>query len=161
MKDRLSLYPGRVTLVPVEGQANTYDMVRADQPTEEGTPLNKQTLLSDEVAESLGLSSEANPTPSMAFNHLNEIKVGLSAQVSATLLASNWADGVYTLAIEGVTDTSNQEVLPAVDITTEQLEAMQAANIQDGGQTTGRIMLKAFGDVPTVDLPIRVIKRGD
>lgn len=40
IKDRVSKYPGRVKLTPVAGQANTYDMVRADQPTEEGTVLN-------------------------------------------------------------------------------------------------------------------------
>lgn len=39
--DRIPTYPGRVTLTPVSGQTNTYDLVRADQPIEEGTPLNK------------------------------------------------------------------------------------------------------------------------
>ena len=27
--------------MPVEGQTNTYDMQRADEPTEPGTPINK------------------------------------------------------------------------------------------------------------------------
>lgn len=39
--DRVPTYPGRVKLVPVAGQANTYDMVRADAPMVEGTPVNK------------------------------------------------------------------------------------------------------------------------
>ena len=39
--DRVPTYPGRVRLIPVAGQANTYDMVRADDPLVEGTPLNK------------------------------------------------------------------------------------------------------------------------
>ena len=50
MKDRVPLYPGRVKMVPVAGQENTYDMSRADSPQQEGTPLNKATLLSDETA---------------------------------------------------------------------------------------------------------------
>lgn len=50
MQDRVSLYPGRVKLEPVAGQANTYDLTRADQPTQEGTPLNKASLLSDATA---------------------------------------------------------------------------------------------------------------
>lgn len=54
MKDRVPTYPGRVKLVPVSGQANTYDMVRADEPVVEGTLLNKATLLSDETAAVLG-----------------------------------------------------------------------------------------------------------
>lgn len=83
-----------------------------------------------------------------------------------TLLASGWtgdsAPYSYTLAVTGVTATSNQEWLPALDITTEQLAALQAANIQDGGQAAGSVTLKAFGeDKPTIDLPIRIILRGD
>ena len=84
----------------------------------------------------------------------------VSTTVEATLLASGWSDGVYTLSVDGVTANSNQEILPALGITTEQIEAMQAANIQDGGQADGKILLKAYGDAPTIDLPIRVIKRG-
>lgn len=61
MKDRIPVYPGRVTLTPVSGQANTYDMTRADQPTEEGTPLNKNTLLKDATAALYGLGSDAVP----------------------------------------------------------------------------------------------------
>ena len=44
VKDRVALYPGRVTLTPVVGQNNTYDMIRADSPTEVGTPINKALL---------------------------------------------------------------------------------------------------------------------
>ena len=61
MKDRVSLYPGRVKLVPVPGQENTYDMVRADSPTQEGTPLNKDSLLKDATAALYGLGSDAVP----------------------------------------------------------------------------------------------------
>lgn len=39
--DRIPTYPGRVKLIPVPGQENTYDMVRADEPIVEGTPINK------------------------------------------------------------------------------------------------------------------------
>ena len=39
--DRIPTYPGRVKLVPVSGQTDVYDLVRADQPVEEGTPINK------------------------------------------------------------------------------------------------------------------------
>lgn len=61
MQDRVSLYPGRVMLTPVPGQENTFDLVRADQPTQEGTPLNKATLLKDVTASILGLPNTAVP----------------------------------------------------------------------------------------------------
>jgi len=49
--DRIPTYPGRVKLTPVSGQENIYDLVRADQPIEEGTPLNK--VLFDQKAYTL------------------------------------------------------------------------------------------------------------
>lgn len=61
MQDRVSLYPGRVKLEPVAGQANLYDLTRADQPTQEGTPLNKANLLKDATAALLGLGTDAVP----------------------------------------------------------------------------------------------------
>ena len=53
MQDRISAYPGRVKLTPVAGQADTYDLTRADQPTQEGTPLNKAAPLSDTTVNAL------------------------------------------------------------------------------------------------------------
>lgn len=67
MKDRVPVYPGRVTLTPVSGQANTYDMVRADQPTQEGTPLNKNTLLKDATAQSYGGGATMVPDDVLAM----------------------------------------------------------------------------------------------
>lgn len=61
MKDRVPLYPGRVTLTPVSGHANTFDLVRADQPTQEGTPLNKASLLKDTTAALFGKTNAAVP----------------------------------------------------------------------------------------------------
>lgn len=61
MQDRVSLYPGRVKLEPVAGQANLYDLTRADQPTQEGTPLNKASLLKDTTASLFGLGTDALP----------------------------------------------------------------------------------------------------
>lgn len=42
--DRVPSNPGRITLEPVEGLENTYDMSRADNPEVAGTPINKATL---------------------------------------------------------------------------------------------------------------------
>ena len=56
MENRVSAHPGRMTITPVSGQENTYDMVRADQPIVEGTPLNKATLFDEENETLYGLS---------------------------------------------------------------------------------------------------------
>lgn len=44
VEDRVSTYPGRIKLTPVVGQTDVYDMSRADEPVQEGTPLNKALL---------------------------------------------------------------------------------------------------------------------
>ena len=44
MKNRESLYPGRVKLTPVDAANGIYDLTRADEPRDEGTPLNKKLL---------------------------------------------------------------------------------------------------------------------
>lgn len=67
MHDRVSLYPGRVKIEPVAGQANTFDMVRADDPTQAGTPLNKATLLKDATAALYGLGASAVPDDVLAW----------------------------------------------------------------------------------------------
>ena len=67
MKDRVPVYPGRVKLVPVSGQENVYDMTRADQPTQQGDPLNKATLLKDATAALFGLGTDAVPDDVLAY----------------------------------------------------------------------------------------------
>jgi len=86
-----------------------------------------------------------------------------------TLANANWVfvnqgdESYYFYVINNTTyisTVSNQEVLPGLNITKAQLEALQAANIIDGGQSSGQMILKAMGDVPTIDIPIRVLFRG-
>lgn len=67
MKDRIPKYAGRVRLLPVANQPNIYDMERADEPLQEGTPLNRNTLLSDQTVLEFGLSQDATPDEAMRF----------------------------------------------------------------------------------------------
>lgn len=41
IRDRVPTFPNRVKLTAVPGVADTYTMSRADEPTEEGTPINR------------------------------------------------------------------------------------------------------------------------
>lgn len=88
-----------------------------------------------------------------------------STVVAVTLTAAGWtgtsAPYMQAINITGVTATSNNEFLPALDITADQLAALQSANIVDGGQAVGSVTLKACGDKPSIDIPLRVIVRGD
>ena len=92
-------------------------------------------------------------------------KVSSSSLVTATLTAAGWTGSAapysQTILIAGVTATSANELLPGSGITADQLKALQAANIQDGSQAAGSITVKAYGDKPTINLPVRIIVRGD
>ena len=95
---------------------------------------------------------------------LNGIASGATKNVSTvksfTLSASNWSSGTYTISDSLITASSNQEVLPATTITAAQYNALSKAQIIDGGQSAGKLTLKALGTVPTIDIPIRIIFRG-
>ena len=74
MKDRVPTKPNRVLITPEDGSAPQYATItRADEPTQEGTPLNKETLLSDEAAASIKRRTgfETN-TISDVFNALGD-----------------------------------------------------------------------------------------
>ena len=92
-------------------------------------------------------------------------KSNLSTLVSTSLSAASWtgtsAPYSQTISVEGVTATSANEILPGASISASQLDLLQAANIQDGGQANGSITVLAYGGKPTADLPIRIIIRGD
>ena len=110
MKDRIPTYPGRVKMVPVAGQANTYDMVRADEPVEPGTPINKAlfdskaSVLTEDVTlyvngstgnDSTGDGSSAKPykTVQKAVNSIPKVLGGHTAAISITA-------GYYTEHLE-------------------------------------------------------------
>lgn len=62
MKDRVSQNPGRVLITPEDGSTPFYaTMTRADNPTVEGTKLNKNALLKDATAALFGLGTDAVP----------------------------------------------------------------------------------------------------
>lgn len=93
MKDRVPTKPGRVLLTPENGSAPFYAvMTRADEPTQEGDPLNKNTLLKDATAARFGLGPEAVPddvflaSASALFTLLDNITVEKIAE-SATWVA--------------------------------------------------------------------------
>ena len=121
-------------------------------------------LSPSDISNTLTTTTEGKVLDARQGKVLQDGKADKSTTVSTTLTAASWtgasAPYSYSLTVSGVTNASNQEVLPSLTITAEQLEALQGANIQDGGQATNSITIKAFGEVPTIDIPIRVIVRG-
>lgn len=83
VKDRAPTYPGRVTMTPVAGQPNTYDMVRADEPTENGTPVNK--ALFDSIAADMAALQK----------NINDSLFAITQRVALSTLAVGAEVGLY------------------------------------------------------------------
>ena len=100
--------------------------------------------------------------------HYDEINAK-SIKKDVTLSSSSWSSRIYTWEDEDITDTCPIEIIPQTSITDAQLKALQKANIIGGTQigadatsgTTGSIQLVAKGTVPTIDIPVTFIIRGD
>lgn len=76
MLDRVPVNPGRVLITPENGSAAYYaTMTRADNATQEGTPLNKNSLLRDATASLFGLGT--NAVPDDVFGVLSRFQNGL------------------------------------------------------------------------------------
>ena len=78
MQDRVPTYPGRVRLTPVTGQAGVYDMERADEPTQAGTPINKATLLTDAAAAAVEAAAGESSPPSLPSQALAMLAAAIS-----------------------------------------------------------------------------------
>ncbi len=106
-----------------------------------------------------GIQTLTDPEKAQARTNMGAI--GKSTLHAVTLAAASWSSGLYVVSLSDITATCPVEILPAQNITAAQLNALQAANIQENAQAAGSITLKAFGTVPAVNIPIRVIVRGD
>ena len=78
-----------------------------------------------------------------------------------TLAASSWSSGTYTISDSLITATSNQEIIPATNISADQYKALVKASLVATGQTTGSITIKAFGKTPSINIPVTIIFRGE
>ena len=81
VKDRVPTYPGRVILTPVAGKANTFDMVRADEPIEPGTPINK-ALFDSMISEIEAMRTQFNNTLFAISQRALLSDVGVGTEIS-------------------------------------------------------------------------------
>ena len=116
MRDRIPKYAGRVKLIPVSNQPNTYDMQRADEPLQEGTPLNRNTLLSDQTVEEFGLSLDATPDDAMRFlnTRRKEFEQGINNTVDTFIKnATDILEKDFRIATGSFFGNADEEVILA------------------------------------------------
>lgn len=87
--------------------------------------------------------------------------VPTSTKADVTLSASSWSSGNYTLSNSNITATNVVELIPSSTITAAQFEALSNAKIVGGTQAAGSIVLRALGDVPTINIPVTFVFRRD
>ena len=104
MQDRIPTYPGRVTLTPVSGQENTYDLLRADEPSQVGTPLNTATLFKPET-EAAFFGAAANRTVNDAL-----YLIGTTFTAAAVQITYNGAQPANQVAVHNAAPLSHQNL---------------------------------------------------
>lgn len=106
MQDRISQYPGRIKLVPVDLENGIYDVVRADAPIQEGTPLNAANLFSGAAANAITNCSihrknviiDTPSTPDAGFRALCEYigAVDYTDRVTWDIFGENRGKGMFS-----------------------------------------------------------------
>jgi len=135
---------------------NTYDPNKYYYVTDD---FDSATIINDSI------SSTSTAYSSSKTNALLGAKVNKSSKVSATMNASSWSGSsapyTITLSINGVTTSNNVEILIPGSATNAQVEAWMAAGIVNGTQAANSVTLKAYGDKPSINIPIEAIVRND
>ena len=153
MKNRESLYPGRIKLTPVDEANGIYDLVRADEPQEEGTPLNKKLLdfavaacgvaagtataytLDDEfggfelvdgakVNFQLHVASGLNPTLNVNGTGAKPIKTIIGDSMPSGIPAGMWVSAIYST-------TADAYILTGGSVSAAQITAWNAKPTTD------------------------------
>lgn len=164
MKDRIVEYPNRYAIIPREG--GLYDLEpRPGAVIEEGTPLNKATLLSDSTAAELGIKINNIPDPNATVDQaLNAINGSKASEITYTAtIFANWnthSGGGYaiTVPVPGITSSDN----PIVDVVLGQTVS-ESQKILEAWSCVSRIVTVtngitayAYEDKPEVNIPIQL-----
>lgn len=160
MKDRISLYPGRYEMNSVPGEPNKIDLVRADEPIQEGTPLTKKNLLTDETADALGLDGE-DATVNDAFLAL----AGRGSLLfrSGTLSSTAWSGSAssgytQTISVDGVLADETKQAIWATPRSSYRT-AWKDALIEPTGQAENSLTFTAQTK-PTSSITVYVFIMG-
>ena len=124
------------------------------------------------VSNSSGKIAVSSTITTTELGYLNNIKSNVQDQLNnksnlsikeeVELEASSWrADKTYIYTHSNITETNVVELIPATNITEEEYEALQDAQIIGSAQAADSITLKAMGEVPTINIPVIFIIRGD
>lgn len=151
MKNRQPTMPGRIKLIGDDGIAKFYTMERADEPIEEGTPINKATLF-----------DSANETR-YACDVPSEALALLVKEWQINVLSSGWStdvnsEGYYTqtIDVDGMKEVFQPNFMPLYGLA-ENVSAVDGvfSLIKRMITSDGRVTFLAM-EIPPIDITIRV-----
>ena len=124
----------------------------------------RNIAISGAVTGNANFDGSGNINISTSVNHSHNY-AKKSSVVNVTLSSSSWSGSsapyTYAVSVSGVTTSNIVEVIPSSSITDTQVKALMSANVAKATQASGKITLYAYGDKPTVNIPITVSVRGD
>ena len=141
MKDRVPKYPGRYKVTYSNGSTAYVTVERADSPVSgnEGTPLNKESLLNDKACTLIGLGADSTPNDAL-IALCEEIDANKSVTKSVSLSSSGWsASGskyIQTVSVTGVTSANTVIVSPAPASADVYAKASAYCSAQASGKLT-------------------------
>jgi len=122
-----------------------------DGATVQGTPLSKQTLLSNATVQLLELTGP-DPTVDEALMKLAEEGAGGEQAYKITLLSTGWSGDTYAVTNSAILPPAECEVYPRSDPTAPpgDITAVDNAILWTESHTqAGQVVFKAYGTKPT------------
>ena len=151
MENRVPTKPGRIKLTDDSGNVKYYYMERADEPTVEGTPLNKATLFDSENE-----SRYACSLPNDALKMLTK-------EWQVNVLAANWsanknADGYYTqtVVVSGMKSVYKPNFMPLYGVASETDAVDEVFSVIKRMTTANESVTFLATEKPTNNITIRV-----
>lgn len=151
MIDRQPTKPGRIKLTPDPSADGYYYMERADEPTAEGSAINKATLFNSTNSERYSCD-----LPSEAFELLTK-------EWQVNVLAANWsanknADGYYTqtVVVSGMKSVYKPNFMPLYGVASETAAVDEVFSVIKRMTTANESVTFLATEKPTNNITIRV-----
>ena len=136
--------------------------------------LTTSQFASGVITTALNITAEGKIADARALKTLNDrittnannITKLNSKLIDVTLNSSGWSGSsapyTYTISNSSITDTNEAvEIAPNNSASNDQLKSYMLAGLCGGTISSGKIVLKAFGKKPSINIPIVMIIRGE
>lgn len=154
MKNRIPTHAGRIRLIPVSDEPNMFDLTRADEPIQEGTPINKQLL--DYAIAANGVTS-GTATDFTLDDKMGGFTLVDGARINFRLHVSNQGNATINVSGTGAKPLLTMRGLPipagfaeGAWITAVYSAAMDAYIMNGGGDISPTIIVSVYDEADVI-----------